>query len=233
MNGRVSGEAEAHSGSSESTWTTAIRVANQSRQIRRCAIAIWRQVERNTTIHLRRPRGRRPRTTQGIIFIGRKFGKPEVELGIMVVLMPAYRYGSRHLDELSRAVAAFQRFGRSIVGKACNDPDGIMLLIREGPSPSPTTPNKTTYSPGSLAYVPQSIKVFRRNASDERFATAFMEAVGWLSSENPSRTGDFQREVQVREGKMEMYERCARLVSGAYVWHWRKLLSLGGRWCRR
>lgn len=152
---------------------------------------------------------------KSIIFIGRKFGTPEVELGIMLALMPAYRYGSHHLCDLSTAIDAFRRLGGPIVRNACNDPEGIKILSRESPSSLPVNFRGKSYSNyplDSLPYVPQMIGVCRFGAGDEIHATAFVESVLWLSSKNPE-VGRSRREVQVQEENTDFLEKCARLVS--------------------
>lgn len=60
---------------------------------------------------------------KGIIFLGRKCGKEEVELGLMIVFMPQHCHGSDHLADFTRAIDVFQGLGGGKVAKACSDPD--------------------------------------------------------------------------------------------------------------
>jgi hypothetical protein len=153
---------------------------------------------------------------KGIILIGRRSGEQEVELKL--IMMRAYRYGSYHLGDLVRAVVTFQRLGGPIVTKACNGSKGILMIVCASPPTSPITsyrPSSVNHFLGPLPYIPQKIEIYRISASDtERTVGAFIDAVNWLASKNIGRGGPL-REVHVMNGKVELYERCARLVSHA------------------
>jgi hypothetical protein len=141
-----------------------------------------------------------------------------MELGISLVFMPAYRFGSHHLWEVSAAVDAFQRLGGSSVRQACNSPDGIMTLARESASPSPVKTHKmlrSNYFFASLPYVPGLIGITRSSTCDERRAAAFLEAVLWLTSKTP--VIGHSGEVQIHEERADFFEKCARLVCGPRV----------------
>lgn len=153
---------------------------------------------------------------KSIIFIGKKLGEPLGELGIMLVFMPTYRFGSHHLYDLSAAMDTFQRLGDPTVREACNDLNGIMVLPRESESPLPANTRKRSCSNcpfESLPYVPKMIEVSRVHACDDRRTAAFFEAVLWLSAKPPV-LGHSQLQVQVRKENADFFENCARKVSG-------------------
>jgi hypothetical protein len=151
---------------------------------------------------------------KGIIYIQQRTGEQDVELKL--VMMPAYRFGTYHRCDLVKAIVTFQRLGGPIVTKACNDPKGVVMFLCASPPTSSASSHKASSVNqflGPLPYIPQRIEICRIETCDtERSAGAFIESVNWLASRNLGKRGPL-REVHFMDGMVELYERCARLVS--------------------
>jgi hypothetical protein len=159
------------------------------------------------------PVDRLPRL-KAVVAIGAKFGRSSDELGISVLPSRDYCYGTDDLRCLSEAIDAFQRLGGPMVEKVCNDHDGNMVMARNSMTPGFTTPSEAISPlrivPRALPYVPPAIRLSHSYGSEARHAAAFMDILDWLRSDVTGKKGD--KVVQMMEGTLEFFRRCARLV---------------------
>lgn len=128
-----------------------------------------------------------------------------------------YTYGTEDTIDLSKAIDIFQRTGGKEIVGACNERDGILLVLQSSQStnaqPSPEMTVEPSQIVASTPYVPVAIKIYGGKESLPRYASAFLEATQWLRRDNPQYDGTRVLEV-VHEDKEYLFA-CARPVSRA------------------